>query len=287
MIKRILGIMLAFALAVHTATAVVFASDNLEAEAENIGGEILSEDNAEAESGDMFEDFFSGLFSSDFLSDFSLSDFSIGSFPDYGEPFDEESPAYTRDLLYDKSANKQFITVQTRGGNTFYVIIDYDKPLDGDGEQYATYFLNPVDERDLFDLLGDEEIPPETCKCTDKCEVGAINISCSVCKSNYEKCIGIEHKAVAPAVEEGNNPTDNETLKDEPTKQKSNSTVLIIALVAAAAIAGGVYYYIKVVKGKRSKDSDTEFFDDDGYEDEYINEDNGNEDDVEADESEI
>ncbi len=286
MIKRILGIMLAFALAVYTATAVVFASDNPEAEPENIGGEILSEDNAEAESGDMFEDFFSGLFSSDFLSDFSLSDFSIGSFPDYGEPFDEESPAYTRDLLYDKSANKQFITVQTRGGNTFYVIIDYDKPLDGDGEQYATYFLNPVDERDLFDLLGDEEIPPETCKCTDKCEVGAINISCSVCKSDYEKCIGIEHKAVVP-VEEGNNPTDNETLKDEPSGQKSNSTVLIIALVAAAAIAGGVYYYIKVVKGKRSKDSDTEFFDDDGYEDEYINEDNGNEDDVEADESEI
>lgn len=286
MIKRILGIMLAFALAIHTATTVIFASDNLEAEAENIGGEILSEDNAEAESGDMFEDFFSGLFSSDFLSDFSLSDFSIGSFPEYGEPFDEESPAYTRDLLYDKSANKQFITVQTRGGNTFYVIIDYDKPLDGDGEQYATYFLNPVDERDLFDLLGDEEIPPETCKCTDKCEVGAINISCSVCKSDYEKCIGIEHKAVAP-VEEGNNPTDNETLKDEPTEQKSNSTVLIIALVAAAAIAGGVYYYIRVVKGKRSKDSDTEFFDDDGYEDEYINEDNDNEDDVEADESEI
>lgn len=202
--------------------------------------------------------------------------------------FQQEAGLMSSDLLYDKSANKQFITVQTRGGNTFYIIIDYDKPLDGDGEQYATYFLNPVDERDLFDLLGDEEIPPETCKCTDKCEVGAINISCSVCKSDYEKCIGIEHKAVAPAVEEGKNLTDNETLKDEPSEQKSSgSTVLIIALVAGAAIAGGVYYYIKVVKGKRSKDSDTEFFDDDGYEDEYINEDNDNEDDVEADESEI
>ena len=36
-----------------------------------------------------------------------------------GEGFDQEGNLVTRDLLYDEHTNKQFITVQTRGGNTF------------------------------------------------------------------------------------------------------------------------------------------------------------------------
>ncbi|MBQ8537929.1 MAG: DUF4366 domain-containing protein, partial [Clostridia bacterium] len=58
-----------------------------------------------------------------------------------GEGFDEEGNLVTRDLLYDEHTNKQFITVQTNGGNTFYIVIDYDKPVDEDGEQYETYFF--------------------------------------------------------------------------------------------------------------------------------------------------
>lgn len=65
---------------------------------------------------------------------------------DPGEGFTEDGNLVTRDLLYDKATNKQFITVQTSGGNTFYIVIDYDKPTDEDGEQYQTYFLNMVDE---------------------------------------------------------------------------------------------------------------------------------------------
>ena len=67
-----------------------------------------------------------------------------------GEGFTEDGNLVTRDLLYDKATNKQFITVQTSGGNTFYIVIDYDKPTDEDGEQYQTYFLNMVDEADLL-----------------------------------------------------------------------------------------------------------------------------------------
>ena len=47
---------------------------------------------------------------------------------DPGEDFTEDGNLVTRDLLYDKATNKQFITVQTSGGNTFYIVIDYDKP---------------------------------------------------------------------------------------------------------------------------------------------------------------
>ena len=38
--------------------------------------------------------------------------------------------------------------------------------------------------------------------------------------------------------------------------------------------AGAAYYYIKFVKGRKPKDEDMDFFDDEGYEEEpYINED--------------
>ena len=57
---------------------------------------------------------------------------------DPGEGFTEDGNLVTRDLLYDKATNKQFITVQTSGGNTFYIVIDYDKPTDEDGEQYLS-----------------------------------------------------------------------------------------------------------------------------------------------------
>ena len=73
-----------------------------------------------------------------------------------GTPFTEDGIALTRDRLFDKATNKQFITVETRSGHTLYIIIDYDKPADEDGEQYHTYFLNPVDEADLLALLEDE-----------------------------------------------------------------------------------------------------------------------------------
>ena len=49
-------------------------------------------------------------------------------------------------------------------------------------------------------------------------------------------------------------------------------TSLIIFVLAGAA--GAAYYSIKFVKGRKRKDEDMDFFDDEGYEEEpYINED--------------
>ena len=63
----------------------------------------------------------------------------------------------TMDMLYSASTNKQFITVQSKSGETYYMVIDYDKPVDEEAEMYETYFLNLVDERDLLALMSDEE----------------------------------------------------------------------------------------------------------------------------------
>ena len=55
-----------------------------------------------------------------------------------GTPFTEDGIAATRDLLYDKHTNKQFITVETLNGHTLYIVIDYDKLLDEEEERYQT-----------------------------------------------------------------------------------------------------------------------------------------------------
>ena len=54
-------------------------------------------------------------------------------------PTIEPEPPFTEDgsrrpaIFYDKHTNKQFITVETRNGNTLYIIIDYDKPAGREG----------------------------------------------------------------------------------------------------------------------------------------------------------
>ena len=60
----------------------------------------------------------------------------------------------------------------------------------------------------------------------------------------------------------------------EEKPQKNSNTGMIIVIIAVAGIGGAGYYYIKFVRGKKQKDEDMDFFDDEGYEEEpYINED--------------
>ena len=77
-----------------------------------------------------------------------------------GQPYKSEGNMQTLDMLYSASTNKQFITVQTRAGETYYMIIDYDKPIDEENDIYETYFLNLVDDRDLMSVVSEDEIQP-------------------------------------------------------------------------------------------------------------------------------
>jgi len=164
-----------------------------------------------------------------------------------GEGFSGEGNLMTRDLLYDKHTNKQFITVQTKGGNTFYIVIDYDKPVDEDGEQYETYFLNIVDEADLLAAAEAAGLELASCSCSEKCTAGAVNTGCAVCAVNMTECAGME-----PEPE----PAPEPTVEPEP-EPKSNAGALLLVL-ALAVVGGGAAFYLKVYRPKHQKAAEPE-----------------------------
>ena len=152
----------------------------------------------------------------------------------------------------EASEDKQFIVVQSKGGNYFYIIIDHA----AEGEN-TVHFLNQVDEADLMALMEDgstEAAPPAVCSCTEKCEAGKVNVSCPVCKDNMTACSG---KEAEPETEK---PT-------EQPKEKGNTGGLVLFLVVALLGGGGAFYYFKFMKPKQNVKGDTDLddFDFDDY----------------------
>ena len=138
------------------------------------------------------------------------------------------------DIGSSARSGKQFITVETKNGNVFYLIIDRD-----DGE--TVHFLNQVDEADLLTLMGDDAPATETpavCNCKEKCVAGAVNTNCPVCKNNLSECSGKE--AVAEP-------------EPEPEQPKKKSGSGLLAVVALLVLAGGAAFaYVKFIKPNRS-----------------------------------
>lgn len=172
-----------------------------------------------------------------------------------GQGFSEEGGFVTRDLLYDENTNKQFITVQTSGGATFYFVIDYDKPVDEEGEQYETYFLNVVDEADLLAAAEAAGVEQAVCSCSEKCAAGAVNTDCAVCSVNISKCVGIEPE-----------PTETEEPAPEEAEPETGGNAgMLLAVLAVALVGGGAAFYFKVLRPKQQQAGEPE--DDYGEED--------------------
>ena len=166
------------------------------------------------------------------------------------------TPEGNATLVDDYGGNKQLITVTTKSGNYFYILVD--RAAEGEN---TVHFLNQVDEADLMALMEDgdskTETPPAVCNCTDKCETGKVNLSCPVCKTDTSGCTGKEPAPTEPEPEE----------PEQPQKEKSNPAGMLLVVLLIAGLGGGAFYYFKILKPKQSVKggTDLEDFDFDEY----------------------
>ena len=140
----------------------------------------------------------------------------------------------------------QFVTVETKSGNVFYLVIDHST---GD-----VYFLNLVDESDLLALLEDEGYEAE-CDCEVKCEAGAVNTDCPVCRTDLKGCKGEEPEPT---------PTPTPVTTTEPEDEGGFNAAAVLPLPIALIIllgAAGVYYILKARKKKPDTSGDTDLDD--------------------------
>ena len=161
---------------------------------------------------------------------------------------EETEPALTPEgnaaLVDDFGGNKQLITVTTKAGNYFYILIDRAN----EDKKTAVHFLNQVDDADLAALTEDgkaKEEPPAVCSCTAKCEAGAVNTACPVCATDMSKCTG---KAPEPPA------AIPEPEKEKPAGLNPAALILLLALL----VGGGAFAYLKLSKNKpKTKGNDS------------------------------
>lgn len=179
---------------------------------------------------------------------------TTGGMEPEGQPLTPEGNATLVDDFY---GDKQLITVTTKAGNYFYILIDRAN----EDAETAVHFLNQVDEADLMALMEDGEAQeaPAVCTCAEKCQAGAVNTSCEVCAVNMAECAGAEPE---PEPE------------PEPEEEKSGGMGALALVLALVVLGGGAFAYIKFIRPKQaskvSADPDDYDFAD---EEEYINED--------------
>ena len=142
----------------------------------------------------------------------------------------------------------EFLTVTSKDGHTFYIIIDHD------GSSDNVYFLNQIDESDLLPLLNSEE------------------------KEALEKAKKDAEAADEQAVQPSLTDTSGGSAAAESNKGGSqrldnvlnNNLIMGGVFGVIALILITVYYFLKIRPGKggSSVEDDLDFYDDEEYENE-------------------
>ena len=174
------------------------------------------------------------------------------------DPVDEYGPLTpdgNMELVDDygtlECGGKQFITVVTKSGNYFYIIIDRDD----DGNENV-HFLNMVDERDLLTLMEDDEVD---------------EYLASITKEE-------EEETPAPVVEE---PAPEPEPEPKPVKKDYTWVLIVLPIIGISIIAG--YFALKKKKNKpvEAPDPDVDYVDE---EDDYLNQISGDDDGEDSEE---
>lgn len=139
---------------------------------------------------------------------------------------------------------QQFVTLVTKAGNYFYLIIDRDEK----GEE-TVHFLNLVDERDLFSLMEDDE------------------------KTAYESQLAAEQaakeaaeKAAAEAMTTESGEGDETKTDKDKESSKSRNMLPLLLIPVILAVAGGGWFFMQTKKKKQEAekpDPDADYTDDD------------------------
>ncbi|MBQ2725554.1 MAG: DUF4366 domain-containing protein [Clostridia bacterium] len=222
---------------------ITITTEGIVIENDNAATEI---DGEEVDLDSFFDDLFSVFGGTDALT-------PLGNLTLIDDILQDESNTSV-ESVENEQKSKQFITVQTKNGNYFYIIIDRS------GDTENVYFLNLVDEADLFALLetdeettAEETEPAPVCVCEDKCITGRINTDCEICAVKMKDCIGKEAVQTEPV--------------PEPEHEQNNSGLLLIVLLLAAG-GGAAVYFLKFRKDKPKTAGTTDLDDYDYGEDE-------------------